>query len=504
MLCATGAFAQSLSVTRVLNSGIGDTNLAPLTTAYIYGTFPKGAGRDFTITVGGQTGPINVADGTGWLTATIPANAPLGATTLTVNYQGARSNAFPITLNAYAPEFTSVSGIIVSDAGPTFPLPNYAPIFHYDTRDPVTAAAPAAPGEALGAYATGLGATNPPTSAGVGLAPLAVMPTLSINGANAPITQATGSGGGDEIDFFLPSGTANGSASITLAIGGVTSNTVTIPVGGQAAATITSVVSAGGFGSSGTIAPGSEIAIFGTGFGTADVASPFPSVSVNGVSVLFGTTPAPIVSFAAKENQINVAVPTELATSGTVDITVQAPNGNTAPFTVKLAPAVPGIFSLYDPNVATRRNAAALLANTAWVAMPTSMAAGLGIPQNCASVAATATCGQPAHAGDYLQVYVTGLGKATPNGDPNGASLPTGQVAPVSGGPVYSTVATPTVTIGGQPAPVLFSGLVAGSAVMYQLNIQVPMDAGTGDDVPLVVTMGSVSDTATIALAAFE
>jgi uncharacterized protein (TIGR03437 family) len=59
------------------------------------------------------------------------------------------------------------------------------------------------------------------------------------------------------------------------------------------------------------------------------------------------------------------------------------------------------------------------------------------------------SCGQPAGAGDYIQIYVTGLGRATPGGDPNGKVLPTGSVAPADGSVLYQTVQNPTVTIGG-------------------------------------------------------
>jgi len=148
--------------------------------------------------------------------------------------------------------------------------------------------------------------------------------------------------------------------------------------------------------------------------------------------------------------------------------------------------------------VLKRRNAVAVAANTAWIAMPTSMANNMGLPTNCSNAASV--CGQPAKRGDYLQIYSTGLGIATPNGDPNGAVLPTASLAPASGSPLYVTVVTPTVTIGGEQAPLLFSGVAPGYNGLYQVDVQIPADLTPGNDVPLVITMGQASDSATIAI----
>jgi uncharacterized protein (TIGR03437 family) len=219
--------------------------------------------------------------------------------------------------------------------------------------------------------------------------------------------------------------------------------------------------------------------------------------------VLFNNTPAPIFALAAVEGQVNALVPYELPSSGAVQLTVNGIGGQSAVFNLNLAPAVPGMFFYTDPSHTTRRNAVALLANTAWVAMPTSMAAAMGIPQACNTVPTISTCGQPAHIGDNLQIYLTGLGKATPNGDANGTTLTTGSTAPADGNPLYRTVVTPTVTLGGVAATVAFSGIAPGYTGLYQINVQIPAAVPPGDDVPLVISMpGNASDSATIAIAA--
>jgi uncharacterized protein (TIGR03437 family) len=90
--------------------------------------------------------------------------------------------------------------------------------------------------------------------------------------------------------------------------------------------------------------------------------------------------------------------------------------------------------------------------------------------------------GRPAKVGDYVQLYMTGVGPANPptaDGSINAVPLPV-PVAPVS------------VTIGGKLASVNFAGgapgLVAG---VFQVNAQIPAGIPVGNSVPVVVTVGS-------------
>jgi uncharacterized protein (TIGR03437 family) len=69
--------------------------------------------------------------------------------------------------------------------------------------------------------------------------------------------------------------------------------------------------------------------------------------------------------------------------------------------------------------------------------------------------------------------------------------LADGVEAPASGNPLYQTVATTSVTIGGINAPVLFSGLAPGFVALSQVNVQVPENVPTGDAVSVVLTVTS-------------
>ena len=61
------------------------------------------------------------------------------------------------------------------------------------------------------------------------------------------------------------------------------------------------------------------------------------------------------------------------------------------------------------------------------------------------------------------------------------------------------TTFTPVVTIGGQTAPVTFSGLSPGAPGLYQVNVTVPSNITAGSSVPITIAVGSqTSKAATI------
>jgi uncharacterized protein (TIGR03437 family) len=357
----------------------------------------------------------------------------------------------------------------------------------------VTAQNPAQPGEVLTLFATGLGPTNPAVAAGAPapFSPPAVtttIPAVSLGCQQASVISsalAPGAVGIYQVIFALPAGAAGGGQSLSLTIGGKTSSTVMLPVVGLPGPAINAVVSTASFALGAPIVAGSIVTVFGCGFGTADNLSLFPATTFQQLSVTFNGTPAPLFHVIASANQIDLLVPAELPSSGTVTVQLNSGGGASSSFTLLAAAASPGIFRITDPSKPSRHNVAALFSNTAWLPMPTSMAQALGIPINCTAggVETALLCGQPAQAGDVIQLFVTGLGKATPGGDPNGSPLPTGTVAPANGSPLYQTVLAPKVTIGGVSAQILFSGIAPGFAGLYQINLQVPTGVAPGDDV---------------------
>ena len=275
--------------------------------------------------------------------------------------------------------------------------------------------------------------------------------------------------------------------------------------------TVGGIVSSASFLANAPAAPGSILAVFGQDFGMINQDFLFPSTQfeAEGISVLFDGTAAPLfgVFGATPFPQINVLAPTDLPEMDQVQVEVTNSAGTSDVFMLAMAPASTGI---YRADPVGRIYAAALVAfdpdvpnrgPTRHLPIPASTAATLGIPTNCKAggVAPLADCGEPVSPGVILQIFVTGLGKATPGGDPAGDPLPTGMLAP--GG--YNTVETPEVTIGGIQARVDFSGLAPSFSGLYQINARVPLEAQAGDQVPLTIRMPSEmeGDTSSIAIA---
>jgi uncharacterized protein (TIGR03437 family) len=98
---------------------------------------------------------------------------------------------------------------------------------------------------------------------------------------------------------------------------------------------------------------------------------------------------------------------------------------------------------------------------------------------------------QPATAGQAIDIFATGLGAV------QSVSVADGYAATGTS----PAVTTPTVTIGGLAATVLYSGFAPGFVGLYQVNVKVPTGVTGGNLVPVVISFnGVVSNTATMAI----
>jgi uncharacterized protein (TIGR03437 family) len=212
------------------------------------------------------------------------------------------------------------------------------------------------------------------------------------------------------------------------------------------------------------IVPGSLATIYGTGLapGTVMVTTgPLPSVA-GGVSVIVNGFFAPLLYVSP--TQINFQVPWELGMGD-----------GTSPFTV----------AVHGPSVrGTRVNSLvnATLSNT--VSAPVKVY-GPGVFLARRGDGSAVDQSSPAHAGDIIVIYATGLG-------PVSIPQPTGVLTPAV---VSTTTQVPSVTIGNIPAQVQFSGLTPGTAGVYQINLIVPPGVLSAT-MPLVVTIGGESSPA--------
>jgi len=154
--------------------------------------------------------------------------------------------------------------------------------------------------------------------------------------------------------------------------------------------------------------------------------------------------------------QLNLQVPDD-SSVGNVIVTVTNSSGSGSASTVMQA-VMPGVFTSANCVLAVRPADGTVLDGT----------------------------GASARPGDVLEIFGTGMGPTAPA---------------AAAGLVFSdaraAIATPTVTIGGDAAPVSYCGLVG--AGLYQINLTVPSSLGTGT-YPVVVTQGGVSSPSTAVL----
>lgn len=229
------------------------------------------------------------------------------------------------------------------------------------------------------------------------------------------------------------------------------------------------------------LAPGTIAAIFGSNLDDGSK-NPFSSfgadgallTSLGGASVTFNGVPAPI--FSAFPGQLNVQIPLELAGAPSAQVVVTVAGQSSPAQTVSLSSVSPGIFTTAQTGSG---QGVIQIANTTSFAAP-----GGSIPGSAA---------RAVKPGEFVTIYCSGLG---PVNNPPG----TGRAA--SGNPLSQTTNKPTVTIGGVPAAVSFSGLAPGFVGLYQVDIEIPQGAPAGNAVPLVLSIGGArSNTVTIAIA---
>jgi len=213
------------------------------------------------------------------------------------------------------------------------------------------------------------------------------------------------------------------------------------------------------------VAPGTVVQIYGSALNTVGVVGSGLLVNgqlvttLNGVSVTIGGIAAPL--YYVSSGQINAQLPTELLAGQQYETVVNVNGFYSNPVTITTTAEQPGLASFPDGTVIAQDTSYNLI-----------------------------TADHPAHAGDVIILYATGMGATNP-------AVATGAVAP--GPPQLANVTVaPQVSIGNANAQVLFAGLSPGSVGLYQMDVQIPTGTVAGN-VPLVVTQGGVvSNTVTV------
>ncbi|MEP7342836.1 MAG: choice-of-anchor V domain-containing protein [Acidobacteriota bacterium] len=218
-----------------------------------------------------------------------------------------------------------------------------------------------------------------------------------------------------------------------------------------------------------TVAPGQIVALFGTdlvasGIGIA-TSLPLPR-SLQNTAVYINGVAAPLYFVAP--NQINYQVPYATA-AGAATVVVLRDDGIASYGSVIAAAAAPALFS---DDASGKGQAAAQNSDFSRNGDPAAS------PQ-----------AKRARKGDYIIFYGSGAGAQFVNANNNQPlTIKDGEAA--TSNPLPATSTLPTVTVGGKPATVYFSGLSPGFVGLWQLNVQVPNDAPSGASVEVIVSFG--------------
>ena len=289
------------------------------------------------------------------------------------------------------------------------------------------------------------------------------------SGAGAPTVTAFEIDGSAEASLFLDNNPQNiGLLTRSLDAAGILGRLVFQVRGGTVqnasrAPQISSVTNAASYATN--FAPNGFFTIFGSNFTT--LLGPWDKF-ISG-----GALPSAIRSLRVRVNnqdayisyfspgQLNVLAPPGNY-SGNIDIEVINPAGTTRR-TVTVNRVSPGWFGY---QLGSTFYPSALFANSTTYVARTGALGGLEA--------------RPCKSGDVLTLYATGLG-------PTATPTPLGQVLPTA-----FPIDNPSrvrITLGGQPAPLLFAGMTFAGA--FQINFTVPSNIANGD-LPLVMEVDGV------------
>ncbi len=210
----------------------------------------------------------------------------------------------------------------------------------------------------------------------------------------------------------------------------------------------------------GPFAPNSVLTIKGTGLSRStyalapgDIHGNYLPTEMNYTQVFVDNVPVPL--FYVSDTQINFVMPAN-EWIGPAKVRVESAGNSGPEVTVAVVDAAPALFTATDADtfiIATHLDYSLITADA------------------------------PAHAGEVVVIFLTGLGKSSPN--PATGELPQ-YAAPIINLPSL------TVTLAGtavDPSMVIYAGLTPGCAGLYQINLKLP--ANVPADPEIRVAIGS-------------
>jgi uncharacterized protein (TIGR03437 family) len=220
------------------------------------------------------------------------------------------------------------------------------------------------------------------------------------------------------------------------------------------------VLNAANFALGYPLSPGGFVAVFGSGFGTQTVQAPaagsYPTTLAN-VQVTVNGLAAPI--YLVSSTLVSAVVPYAV-TGSTATVVVTVNNVPSNSVDVPLAPTAPGVYS--------------------W----TSNGLGDAIVGDLNGVKVDSS--NPAVPGNYVTVYLTGLGAVTP---------PVAEGVPAPSGTLSNVNSPVAVTVGGVPVLDLqFKGLGPTLRSVYVMNVKIPFGLSRGLQSLAVQTVEGFTD----------
>jgi uncharacterized protein (TIGR03437 family) len=271
-------------------------------------------------------------------------------------------------------------------------------------------------------------------------------------GSSSAITDSTG-----QASTTVTAGATAGAITVTATSSTFSvSFTLTAQLPGPSNITI---VNGASFDPNTGISPGGIATIRGVGILTgvtgvvsaANSAGQLPT-TFSGVTITFNGTPAPIyyVENTNGADQVTVQVPFEVQPGSAVPLTISVANSGSATVTVPVKPLAPGVFT---SSYGGKTYAVAVRPDGSQVS-----------PTN------------PAQRGENIQVYVTGLGQATP------------AIATGAAGVANQSVVSPLlIGLNNGGVPLISAVYGPGLIGVYVITLQVPADTQTGPYQPLGV-----------------
>jgi len=460
-----------IPVSFTVTAGTISAPTTPLTFTQVAG---GGAPASQTVAISGTPTPINftvgtnVTNGSGWLSAAVGTTTAVTGTTpanVTVSVNaGTGSSALPVG---------TYNGNVTITAPGASGSPITIPVVFNVIPAQTLAFSPTTPLS----FSYTIGVTQTPITQTVNLtssgsAQFSATASTTDKGTWLSVTPATGTATSTATPLTVsvnPTGLTAGSYTGTIT---VTSPAIITPLTLAVNLTVTAVptpvlvsVKNSASYTTGAVAPGELVTIFGTNVGPADltfgaVANGKRATSVAGYSVLFDGIAAPV--YYASATQTAVFVPYEISGRPTTQVSVQAQGATSTATTYNVVTAQPGI---YTQNSAGSGPGSILNQDNSFNG-----------PNNGES------------AGRIIQIFMTGEGETSPGGV-------TGATTPSDGSGLKKPVLPVTATIGGQaltPQQIVYAGSAPGATNgVFQVDLLIPAGLAPGPQ-PVVVTVGGI------------